>query len=227
MKEIARDLNRKQVPFTAGGSWKPGTVKHILSHPKYIGTLIFNRTEKKLQSPQRRTDRSKWLVVPNAFEPLIDEGTFNAAQQILANLTRKKTTQQLLDDLRQLLAEKGKLSFDMMRQTPGIASRQTYLSRLGSIRTAYHLIGYQLPAAVEFRERLISVRNALVQDILRLFPDQVEKPWRKARYLQLQDGPRVRVRVCRSLNLKSGRRWIVGCDGTSITLAAVIDKQNA
>lgn len=226
MTEIARDLNRRNIPFTSGSAWSPTVIKLILSHPKYIGTLVFNRTERKLQSPQRRTDRSKWLVIPNTFEPIVEEHTFRAAQKVLDNFTRKKSNQRLLDDLKNLLAEKGKLSIDLLRDTPGMASLQTYVSRMGSLRNAYKQIGYDILPWVAFREQLISVRKRLMREVLALFPNEVSMPPRKTKYLQLKDGPLVLVYICRSFNLKAGRRWLVRFDGSSIGLAAMMDKDN-
>jgi DNA invertase Pin-like site-specific DNA recombinase len=229
MTEIARQLNRRKIRFIGGGWWSPSAIKLILSHPKYTGTLAFNRTEKKLQNKQRKTDPSQWIVVKNAFQPLVDETTFDAAQRRCGNFTRKKSNQQLLDDLKRLLAENGRLSLDLLRKSAGVASPQTYFARLGSIRNAYSLIGYNPPPAMIFRHHLVSLRNNLINDLLDHFPDEIYRFERKAKYLQLKDGPLVLVRICKSCSLRSGRRWVIGpgCDGSSITLIATMDEHNS
>lgn len=229
MREIARQLNRRKIPFMNGVTWNPSAIRLILSHPKYTGTLVFNRTEEKLQSRRRRTPPSQWTVVENAFEAIVAEGTFKAAQERCADFTRKKSDQQLLDNLQRLLAEKGYLSLDLLRKSVGAASPQTYLARFGSIANAYSLIGYRLSPATIFRQHLVSLRDQLIHDLLDQFPDEIFRPKRKAKYLSLKNGPLVLVRVCRSLTLKSGRRWVIGpgCDGTSITLIATMDSANS
>ncbi len=229
MREIARQLNRRKIPFMNGVTWNPSAIRLILSHPKYTGTLVFNRTEQKLQSRRRRTHPSQWTVVKNAFESIVDEATFNAAQQRCGDFTRKKSDQQLLDNLRGLLAEKGYLSLDLLRKSVGAASPQTYLARFGSIGKAYNLIGYRLSPATIFRQHLVSLRDQLIHDLLDRFPDEIHRPKRKAKYLKLKNGPLVLVRICRSLTLKSGRRWVIGpgCDGSSITLIATMDEANS
>src|SRR4029077_18643055 len=117
--------------WTGGSRWTPGVVKRILNHPKYIGTLIFNRTEKKLHARSRPTPAGKWITVPNAFDALVDRKLFAAAQERLASFPRQKSNEQLIDDIRRLLRKEGRLSLSLMRQTRlrkslGVASPTTY-----------------------------------------------------------------------------------------------------
>jgi DNA invertase Pin-like site-specific DNA recombinase len=226
--QIAHDLNRRSVPITTSNKWNPWTIKHILTHPKYTGALVFGRTERKLQSPPRRTDRSQWVVTPNAFQGIVDQETFGAAQQIFATFTRKKSNQQLLEDLRELLAEQGKLSVRLLRESSRFASPQAYIARWGSVHTAYRLIGYEMSSAMCLREHLASVRNQLVRKLSDCFPGMIHRVIRRSMRVRFTNGPQVLVRVCKSRSLKIGRRWALrrGCDGSTTTVLALMDQEN-
>jgi DNA invertase Pin-like site-specific DNA recombinase len=232
---IVRELNKKQIPWTVGARWTPAIVNRILSHPKYTGTLVFNRTEKKFHDKERPTPRSKWIVVPNAFETIVDRKLFDLAQARLATFIHRRTNEQLLDDLRRLLAVEGRLSLSLWRRAKqrrvlGLASPSTYFSRLGSVRNAYRLIGYEESPKVELIQRTKSQQKSLVHELVNCFPGEIEVLKKQPKWIVVRSGIMVRVQVCRSFRTKRGeRRWLVGpgCDGGSITLAATLDEQNS
>jgi DNA invertase Pin-like site-specific DNA recombinase len=232
MRQIVRDLNEQRVPWTSGSRWTPEVVKRILNHPKYIGTLVFNRTEQKLHTRSRPTPKGKWIMIPNAFEALVDPKLFAAAQERLASFPRHKSNEQLIDDIRRLLREQGRLSLPLMRQTRlrkslGIASPTTYFKRLGSISRIFQLAGYEPSITNNFRARTAALRTKLMQNLIDCFPDEIRLARGKNKYLIFGDGAKVVIRMCRSFTIKSGRRWMLGgCDGSSITLAATMNKQN-
>jgi hypothetical protein len=85
---------------------------------------------------------SEWVICRNAHEPIIDTKTFMLAQYLMATRTVRKTDEQLLGELRSLLAEKGKLSQKIIDAAPGIPNARTYWYRFGSVRHAAELIGY-------------------------------------------------------------------------------------
>jgi hypothetical protein len=68
--------------------------------------------------------------------------TFALAQEILAGQTRLKTNEQLLEELRSLLAVKGKLSNKLIDESATMPSARTFGHRFGGLRRAYELIGY-------------------------------------------------------------------------------------
>lgn len=233
MTQIVRRLNEKQVPWTAGRRWTAGVVKRILSHPKYVGTLIFNQTDKKLHRRQRRTPKSKWIVIPQAFEGLVDPKIFAAAQKRFASITCRKSDEQLLDDLRRLLAQNGTLNSTLLRQTRvrkslGLACATTYFSRLGSFSNACQLLAYDPSTLAKVQAQTVAHRRKLVQDLFSCFPDEILAMKGKTTCVLLQGGIKVLIRICRSFRIKSGRRWTIGpgCDGNTTTLAAIMNEQN-
>ena len=93
------------------------------------------------------------------------------------------TEEELLEDLRALLAAKGRLSTILIRRSPGIATPSTYCHRFGSLRNAYELIGYTNPCqfkCVDTRNRTTAIREELIAQIAKAFPTQCvsHSPWR-------------------------------------------------
>lgn len=233
IREITRDLNARHVPWTLGSRWTVDVVKRILHHPKYIGTLIFNQTEKKLHTRARRTPSDKWIVVPNAFEGIVNPELHAAAQRRLASFPRHKSDEQMIDDVRKLLREKDRLSLPLMRQTRlrkalGIACPTTYFKRFGSLTRIYQLAGYEPSTAHRFRARTNTQRKQLMHDLVTCLPDDLTLIEGKAKYLLFKNSLKVIIRICRSSKIKNGeRRWTLGgCDGVSLVVASIMNESN-
>jgi len=47
LREIARELNKKNIPTARGGKWYAGTVKYILENPLYKGKISYKDIESK------------------------------------------------------------------------------------------------------------------------------------------------------------------------------------
>jgi hypothetical protein len=87
---------------------------------------------------------SDWVVCPDAHQQIVDAKTFLLAQEIRAGQTLNKTNEQLLRELRSLLAVKGKLSVKIVDESVGMPSARTFSFRFGGLRHACELIGYDL-----------------------------------------------------------------------------------
>jgi len=142
LKAIARDLNRRGVPSPNNANWTHSMVRTVLAHPKYVGCVVFNQTTRRLGTRCRSVPRSEWVICAGAHQPIIDRQTFELAQKILSTQTRRKSNDQLLHELRSLLAAKGRLSNKLIDQAAGMASARTYGYRFGGFRSACELIGY-------------------------------------------------------------------------------------
>jgi DNA invertase Pin-like site-specific DNA recombinase len=138
---IARDLNKRGVPSIQNKRWTHSVVASLLSHPKYVGCNVFNRTTTRLGSAPLAVPRSDWVVCPGAHEEIVDTKTFALAQEIRGR-TVHKTNEQLLEGLRSLLAIKGKLSNQIIDECSGMPSSRTFSYRFGGLRRACELIGH-------------------------------------------------------------------------------------
>jgi DNA invertase Pin-like site-specific DNA recombinase len=231
--DIAAELEKKQAPFLPGRGWSDYAVKRILTHPKYKGTAVYNRTTEKLGSKSRRLPESEWILVPNAFGPIVDAELFEAAQETLRQKSWNRSNEEILEQLKSILKANGYLSHVLLRlhglSGSGIASR------FGSMVRAYELAGYESPhkKTSEHRLQVRRVRAELMQQLVTLFPDKVSIVLRggpRRNCLKLRDGTRVSVRACRSINLVTkGHMWVLQAakgERSRLVLMAGMNSQN-
>src|SRR5207302_4975181 len=97
----------------------------MLSHPKYAGCNVFNRTTMRLGTAQVALPTSDWVICPEAHEEIVDSKSFALAQEIFAGRRFHKTNEQLLQELRSLLTIKGKLSIRIINECVELPSSRT------------------------------------------------------------------------------------------------------
>jgi DNA invertase Pin-like site-specific DNA recombinase len=142
LKAIARDLNKRGVPSIQNKQWTHSVVASLISHPKYIGCNVFNRTTMRLGTAPVAVPTSDWVLCAGAHEQIVDNHTFALAQEICASRAIRKTNEQLLQGLRSLLAVRGKLSKKIIDNSVEMPRSRTFCYRFGGLRRAYDLIGY-------------------------------------------------------------------------------------
>ena len=230
---IAAELDGRGAPFLNGKRWSDHAVKKILTHPKYKGTAIYNRTTERLCSKSRKVPEPEWIIVPNAFEPLVEPGTFEAAQETLRQRFWHRSNEQILDQVKSILKTHGHLSTAILRLhglSPGGLNH-----RFGSLIAAYDLIGYQTmyKKTAEHRLHIRKIRSELMQQLVEMFPERVSIfswAWRRRNCLRLKNGAKVAVRVCRSIKLVTkGRMWVLQAarnERCRITLVAGMNPEN-
>jgi DNA invertase Pin-like site-specific DNA recombinase len=237
---IFHELNRRRIPYLGGGRWNHNAVNRILTHPKYAGHSVFNRNSQRLGSPKSiPTSKSEWIVIAGAYEPVIDPATFEKAQVILKSRLKPKSNAELLDGLRRILAENGKLSATIITrfhppQVPGVTA---YYHRFGGLLKAYDLIGYDAAAqdrtGMKRRARTLIMRERLVSKLLTMFPQDLSllrtnNKWR-ARFKVL-NGPTLSLQVA-TLQPKTRytQRWRIGPneqERENVTLVARLTEGN-
>ncbi len=77
---IAERLNAEKIRPGNGRHWTAGMVVHRLRNEKYRGTIVYNRTSRKLKTPCRPNPPDQWIRTPEAFEGI---GRSNAGQRLL------------------------------------------------------------------------------------------------------------------------------------------------
>jgi len=233
---IPRKLNRSGVPRPGHSRWDFSGVRTILTHPKYVGCAVFGQVSKKLHTPTVKVPKSEWTLRPGAFEPLVDPATFAEAQKVLGQCRCQRTDEELLDDLRRLLASEGRLSYTAIKNSPDVMTPGTYSKRFEGLRDPYHLIGYGHSYRLggpDTRLRTMALRKELISQIVAMFPNDVSlvRPgvhWRSR--LRVFNRITVSVLIVRSaLVYKTTRRWIVEPvrhERKFITLLARLDESN-
>ena len=88
---IVRKLNELHIPPAKGDVWVPSTIQTILRNPVYIGKIRWNfrpqikkMVDGKMQKTRPRAKPEDWILVDGLHEPIIDIGTWNLAQEYLA-----------------------------------------------------------------------------------------------------------------------------------------------
>jgi DNA invertase Pin-like site-specific DNA recombinase len=233
---IAQELNRRGVVRPEVSKWDYLSVYHILSHPKYAGCNVFARSSAKLYTPPIRLPKSQWVVTPGSFEPIVDMDTFERTQALLAARTIAQSDNQVLDSLRSLLAKKGKLSLQLIQDSPETPSPSTYRHRFGSLRRAYQLVGYGDPdqfRPLDLRHRTMVLRDQLIDRIVRTFPHKISVFRRSGRWrsrLRTSGGTIISVLIARSIrSWKDSIRWQVEPhprEKSNVTLLARLTEDN-
>jgi DNA invertase Pin-like site-specific DNA recombinase len=138
---IAKELNQKGIGHR-GRNWSHQMIYSILTHPKYAGSIIWNRHTRRLGSPDVRVPESDWIVKLGAFEAVIDPRIYAEAQRILNERRCRKSNDDIVEELRRMLASNGLLSRTILRNTPGAPSITCCRRRFGSLQHAFALAGY-------------------------------------------------------------------------------------
>lgn len=233
---IAKELNRRGIPYLRGKQWDQRAIKTVLTHPKYAGVNQYGRFSAKLYTPKVENPRSQWTFAPQAFEPVVDPNIFKRAQEIIATFTWNKSDETVLGILKALLVKQGRLNMNLIEHTPEVPSVTTIRSRFGSISRAYELVGYDTKDGYSRRGRLEELRNirrmrqALMEEIVSLSKGSVKIENRGARFrtcLRLRNGRRIAVVVSRHIyDYKNSDRWRFRCVAREYRLVTLIARLN-
>jgi len=235
--QIARELNNKHIRFRDGNAWAAYAVDEILRNPKYMGCNVWNRTSKKLDGPCVAVPSQEWVVNPLAFCPIVDPVTFNQVQQILPRLAQW-TDSELLQKLKDLLAERKTLSVGIIKATPEMPSIATIYRRFGGFRHLYELLNYGGATGAFYKtdqsKRTLLLRDRLIKKLRDLFPGLLTVsylPQNMRTILSLSSGKRVSIRICRRrLTVKGNVRWTLYCGkpimGEDSTLVCLLNETN-
>lgn len=214
---IASTLNKRGVPYPNGKTrklWSYASVYSVLTHPKYNGCHVFGRTMQRLKTPVRRLPQEDWICYPNAFSKVVDDPTFMAAQRWLQQQTHRKSNDQMLDDLRELLKRCGFLTQGLINKSKITASVSAYVYRFGSLKRAYELIGYcygdDVSKILSSRQRGMALRLALIRRLHDANPGKLKEVRQNGRWrvrLKLPDNTLVSVVVTPTNRYRSGKTY--------------------
>ena len=173
---IARELNGRGIPRVGGWKWDYGAVYTVLTHPKYAGHNVHGRTSQRLSTPTVPAPKADWTIAYGAFEALVDPVTFAEAQRILQTRTIAKSDDEVLDALRRVYAELGRLSYSIIQFSPDLPSPSTLRNRFGGLQQAFEMVGYSGspgPISAKTRNRLQHIRIALMHEIVAASGDRI------------------------------------------------------
>ena len=167
---IADGLNRDGLVSAKGGPWNEGKVRRVLTYDPYMGTLIYNKTTKKLKTPTKANPPDKWVRTPGAFEPIVDKDVFERARQIFEERSPILTPEFLIERLKEVFDQHGLVRPSLLRANGQAPSPSTYAKRFSSLEAAcprvFQGVLDQAKAQVEERLRAIARHVEAYEDFL-------------------------------------------------------------
>lgn len=138
--QIADQLTSEGIPNEHGRPWSSFHVKNILTNEKYCGTLVFNRSTQRLKSSRRPNDPDKWVRLHNVFDALVTREQFVEANEERRRRRRQWTDDEMLDGLREILVEHGKVTADVINASH-FPSAKSYAFRFNGLVAALDAAG--------------------------------------------------------------------------------------
>lgn len=233
--EIATALNAKGLKTDFGRAWNRGTVHQVLTNEKYIGNNVYHRTSFKLKRKHVVNPPDRWIRADGAYEGIIAPEVFLRARELILARSQKLSDEEMLEKLRALLSQHGRISGILIDEAEGLPSSTAFRHRFGTLVSAYRLIGYDPGIDFAFIEENRRLRKqhpdivaAVVQEIAAHGGSAV---WDKAKQLLQVNGElRVSIVLCRhTLTAAGSSRWLIRLDAglkPDITLAVRMDATN-
>jgi DNA invertase Pin-like site-specific DNA recombinase len=141
-REIAEQLNARNVRTDLGRPWTRGTVHQLLTNEKYLGHNVYHRTSFKLKRKHVQNPPDMWIRVKGAFPAIVSTEDFLKVQEIILARAKRFTDEEMLERLRQILAQHGRISGLLIDECDDLPSSASFRHRFGSLVRAYQLIGY-------------------------------------------------------------------------------------
>ncbi len=214
-RSIAGNLNERGITHF-GRKWLHGAVYHILKNPIFAGCNVWNRTSTRMRSKLRSIPTEEWITKLCAFQPIIDQTTFDRVQVILPLRPARVSNGVILKKVRRLLQVKGYLSWAVLKNAHGLPSLRSIRDRFGTYRELYKKVGYKPSPFQELRSdrlnRSIRLRREFLEQIRGLFPSHVtiSRLPNQRRSVLLIDGQfAVSVLFCSPIRRRNRYVWLV------------------
>lgn len=179
-REIAKILNRRELPAVNDRSWTRESVCRVLLSERYIGNYVWNQESVKLKTKLVSNPPEKWIRAEGAIAPIVPRSLFEAAQDIVRERLRKLTDDEKLEPLRRLLRKHGFLCRRIIDNAPGVPSSASYFHWFGGLIPTYKLVGFAGYREVRRRRRPFRSRHATTlhlsdDDLIALLRESLQK----------------------------------------------------
>lgn len=233
--EIARALNERGTLTDFGRPWTHGTVHEVLTNEKYIGNNVYHRTSFKLKRKHVENPPELWVRAERAFAPIVEPNVFFMAHGIILARSRKLTDDEMLDQLREVLKQHGRISGILIDEAEGLPSSAAFRHRFGSLVSAYRLIGYDPQIDYRFIEINRKLRQqhpelvaSVIGQLTSLGASAVQDE--ETGLLSINDELYVSIVLCRHQSTAAGSsRWVVRLEEglkSDLTIAVRMDAAN-
>lgn len=212
---IASELRARGIRYSGRKrmQWYALAVTRLLKNPNYCGCSVFGHYTKRLDTRKIVNPRNLWTVTKGAWQPIIDEDTFNRAQARFEDRTIYKSDAELLARLRRLLEEQGKVSIRLLNDADYLPSVGPYVRRFGSVSEAAEKIGYigQKLAATRSKRFGRTLRDQIIAQVVATDPNRITVTQRDGHFrprLRVS-GLMVSVLLCRCRQVSGRNRWVL------------------
>ena len=137
LRSIAARLNSDGVPYLMGRAWTVNAVIRTLQQTKYMGIQTWGRSTEALSTRRRPVPRENWVISETRFDPIVTKELFDRAQAAFAQLTHRLTNEEMLEKLRGIIRDHGRLTRKLIDQTANCPGLKTYYKRFGGLRNVY------------------------------------------------------------------------------------------
>ena len=233
--EIAKMLNESGAKTDLHRPWTRGSVYQVLTNEKYIGNNVYNRTSFKLKIKRVKNPPEMWIRSDGAFEPIVDPQLFYQAQGIMLERYRRFSNEELIERLKHLYHQHGRLSGILIDETEGMPSSTVYRSRFHGLVHAYRLVGYTPDRDYQYikiNRFLRKMHKEVIADAIgqiRSLGGIVRKN-ENTDLLTINDEFTASIVVARCWQTAAGaKRWLIRFDmslGPDITVALRMDAEN-
>jgi DNA invertase Pin-like site-specific DNA recombinase len=232
---IAKALNAQGKLTDFGRAWTPGTVHQVLTNEKYIGNNIYYRTSFKLKRKYLVNPREHWIRADGSFERIIEPDMFYKARDTILARSQRLTDDEMLDKLRAVLSQRGRISGILIDEAEGTPSSAAFQQRFGSLVSAYRLIGYSPDvdySFIEINRRLRKEHPALVLRVTQSIEalGSVARWDEERQLLHVNEELLVSIVLCRHILTGAGSsRWVIRLDmglKPDITIAVRMNAAN-
>jgi len=207
----------------------------VLTNEKYIGNNVYHRTSFKLKLKHIVNPQEKWIRGDGKFEGIVESSLFHTAQGIILARSRKLSDDEMLEKLRGVLKQHGRINGMLIDEAQDLPSSAAFRHRFGTLVSAYQLIGYDPGidySFIEVNRKLRKDHPEIVASVIRRVGDLgAVAAWdERAQLLYLNNELRVSIVLCRHLATSGGAsRWIIRLDEglkPDITVAVRMDATN-
>ncbi len=150
--EITARLEKAGVRCASGQVVTHAMVRHVVGSEFYIGNNVFNVKSFKLHERIVKNPPEQWVRKDGAFEAIISKDDFLAAQVRLRESV-PYTNEEIVDGLRRLIHEHGRVSLKLVKAADYLPCETTIRTRFGGMDQAYALAGIVRPALTSGKHR--------------------------------------------------------------------------
>jgi len=216
--EIAKLLNARGLVTDFGRAWNRATVHQVLINEKYIGNNVYHRTSFKLKLKHVDNPQEKWIRADGIFEGIVEPSLFHTAQGIILARSRKLSNDEMLEKLRGVLNQHGRICGMLIDEADGLPSSTAFRHRFGSLVSAYRLIGYDSGidySFIEINRKLRKAHPEIIASVIKRIGDSgAVAAWdERTQLLHLNNELRVSIVLCRHWSTTAGSsRWVIRLD---------------